>query len=86
MQLANHGPGSFVSVGLPEHMRDGVRLAGTIQGDSDPRKSIPMLVRWYREGKLPLDKLEKMFRVEDFEKAREEMNSGVTIKPVLIWQ
>ena len=32
VQLANQGPGSFVSVGLPEHMRDGVHLTGTIQG------------------------------------------------------
>lgn len=86
VQLANHGPGTFVSVGLPEHMRDGVRLAGTIQGDADPRKSIPMLVRWYREGKLPLEKLEKMFTVEDFKRATEEMKSGETIKPVLVWR
>lgn len=28
VQLANHGPGSFVGVGLPEHMRDGVHLTG----------------------------------------------------------
>ena len=85
VQLANQGPGSFVSVGLPEHMRDGVHLSGTIQGDADPKTSIPMLINWYREGKLPLEKLEKFFKVEDFEKAREEMHSGVTIKPVLLW-
>ena len=86
VQLANHGPGSFVSVGLPEHMRDGVHLTGTIQGDADPRKSIPMLIQWCREGKLPLEKLEKRFKVEDFEQARAEMKEGVTIKPVLIWE
>lgn len=86
VQLANHGPGTFVSVGLPEHMRDGVHLTGTIQGDADPKKSIPMLIRWYREGKLPLEKLERSFQVEQFEKAREEMRRGVTIKPVLIWE
>ena len=86
VQLANHGPGSFVSVGLPEHMRDGVHLTGTIQGDANPKKSIPMLIKWYREGKLPLEKLEKRFAVEDFEKAREEMGDGSTIKPLLIWE
>ena len=85
VQLANQGPGSFVSVGLPEHMRDGVSLTGTVQGDADPKKSIPMLVKWYREGKLPLEKLEKMFPVAEFEMAREEMNEGRVIKPVLIW-
>lgn len=86
VQLANHGPGSFVSVGLPEHMRDGVHLTGTIQGDADPKKSIPMLVKWYREGKLPLEKLEKRFPVKEFEQARQEMGTGGTIKPLLIWE
>lgn len=85
VQLANQGPGSFLSVGLPEHMRDGVHLTGTIQGDADPKKSIPMLIRWYREGRLPLDKLEKRFPVENFEEARKAMHEGTTIKPVLIW-
>ena len=85
VQLANQGPGSFVGVGLPEHMRDGVHLTGTIQGDADPKKSIPMLISWHREGKLPLEKLEKRFAVEDFKQARKEMHSGETIKPVLIW-
>lgn len=85
VQLANQGPGSFLSVGLPEHMRDGVHLTGTIQGDANPEKSIPMLIQWYQEGKLPLEKLEKFFKVEDFEQAREEMHEGSTIKPVLLW-
>jgi Zn-dependent alcohol dehydrogenase len=85
VQLANKGPGSFVSIGLPEHMRDGVHLTGTIQGDANPEKSIPMLIKWYREGKLPLEKLEKFFKVEDFDQAREEMHEGSTIKPVLLW-
>jgi Zn-dependent alcohol dehydrogenase len=85
VQLANKGPGSFVSIGLPEHMRDGVHLTGTIQGDANPEKSIPMLIKWYREGKLPLEKLEKFFKVEEFDQAREEMHEGSTIKPVLLW-
>ena len=66
-------------------MRDGVHLTGTIQGNADPKKSIPMLIGWYREGKLPLEKLEKHFKVEEFERAREEMHEGSTIKPVLLW-
>lgn len=85
VQLANQGPGSSVSVGLPEHMSNGTHLTGTVQGDADPKKSIPMLIKWYREGRLPLEKLEQQFKVEDFEKAREEMHSGSVIKPVLIW-
>jgi Zn-dependent alcohol dehydrogenase len=85
VQLANQGPGSNVSVGLPEHMSNGTHLTGTIQGDADPKRSIPMLIKWYREGKLPLEKLEKHFKVDEFELAREEMHKGTVIKPVLLW-
>lgn len=85
VQLANQGPGSFMSVDLPEHMRDGVSLTGTVQGDADPSKTIPMLINWFRKGQLPLEKLVKFFKVEDFDKARGEMHEGSTIKPVLLW-
>jgi Zn-dependent alcohol dehydrogenase len=85
IQLANQGPGSKVEIGLPEHMRDGVHLTGTIQGDAVGEKSLPMLIGWYRKGNLPLERLEKFYMVEEFEKAREGMHNGSVIKPVLIW-
>lgn len=75
-----------MSVRLPEHMSAGVHLTGTIQGDADPRKSIPMLIKWYREGKLPLEKLEKAYKLEDWELARREMHDGGVVKPVLIFK
>ena len=85
VQLANQGPGSNVAVGLPEHMSNGTHLTGTIQGDANPKRSIPMLIKWYREGKLPLEKLEAQFKVEEFDLARDAMHTGAVIKPVLIW-
>lgn len=60
-------------------------MHSTIQGDANPRKSIPMLIKWYREGKLPLEKLEKHYSVEEFKKAREEMHGGGVVKPVLLF-
>ena len=66
-------------------MRDGVHLTGTIQGDAVPQESIPMLIQWYRQGKLPLKKLEKFYQVEEYNEAREGMHSGKVIKPILLW-
>lgn len=60
-------------------------VESTIQGDANPRKSIPMLIQWYREGKLPLEKLEKHYQVDDFETARNEMHGGGVVKPVLLF-
>lgn len=85
MQLANQGPGSSVELLLQEHMSAGVSLTGTIQGDADPAKSLPMLIQWYRDGKLPLEKFQKRFRVEDFDQAVKEMHEGGVVKPILIW-
>ena len=85
IQLANQGLGSTVSVDLAEHMRDGVHLSGTIQGDANPKKSIPMLIQWFREGKFPVDKLEVFYPVEKFAEARQGMHSGEVIKPILLW-
>ena len=39
------------------------------------------MVKWYRDGKFPIDKLMKLMPAEDFEKGLQEMHDGVTIKP-----
>lgn len=41
----------------------GRRLIGSIEGDAIPSKWVPQMVRWYREGKFPLDKLNKYYPV-----------------------
>jgi Zn-dependent alcohol dehydrogenase len=83
--LATQGQGSLVRLALQDQMINGVHLTGTLQGDADPKKSIPMLIQWYREGKLPLEKVERQFPADEFERAKEEMKNGSTIKPILIW-
>lgn len=85
VQLATQEPSSSVAINLQGHLSRGVHLTGTVQGDSIPAQSIPMLIGWYRDGRLPLEKLEKHFPVDEFEQARRQMNEGIVIKPVLIW-
>ena len=85
IQLTHRGPGSSITIDLPEHMRKGARFVGTIQGNADPVQSIPMLVGWYREGKFPLERMEKTFQVEEWETALKELESGQTVKAVLVW-
>ena len=52
-------------------------------GDTDPRELIPRLVQLHAEGKLPLDRLERHYALDDIQAAAEDMHHGVTVKPVI---
>lgn len=66
-------------------MISGKQFIGAVEGSVTPSKFVPQLIKWYHEGKLPLDKFVKTFKVEEWEKAIDEMHSGETIKPILLW-
>ena len=58
-------------------------LTGLSEGASNPQTFIPELVRYYKEGLLPVDKLNKFYDFKDIEKAFDDSHKGVTIKPIL---
>jgi aryl-alcohol dehydrogenase len=68
------------------HLLLGRRLSGVIEGDADPQTFIPELIRLYREGKFPFDRLVKTFPFEDVNAAIEASESGSVIKPVLVFE
>ncbi|KIW95786.1 uncharacterized protein Z519_02850 [Cladophialophora bantiana CBS 173.52] len=54
-------------------------------GDEAPKTLIPKMLAWWRDGKLPVEKIVKFYPAKDALKAAHEMESGKAIKPVLIW-
>ena len=66
-------------------MIDGRRILGVSEGDSDPQRFLPQLVALFDEGRLPVDKLIRHYRFEEIEEAAADARSGVTIKPVLVF-
>lgn len=64
-------------------MNPSVTLAGLSEGASNPQTFIPELVQYYKEGRLPVDKLVKFYAFNEIEKAFEDSHKGVTIKPIL---
>ena len=56
-----------------------------MEGGVRPCDYVPEMIKWNREGKFPIEKLIKYFPAEDYEKAIEEMETGETVKPVLLW-
>ena len=77
------GPAA-VPIVLEQHiMNPSVTVAGAVEGCSNPKVFIPELVRFYKEGRMPVDKLNKFYAFDDIDKAFEDTHSGAAIKPVL---
>ena len=58
-------------------------LTGLSEGASNPQAFIPELVGYYKEGRLPVEKLVKFYNFKEIEKAFEDSHTGATIKPIL---
>lgn len=62
----------------------GRTLRGTIEGDANPRQFIPRMIEWYRQGKLPLEKLVTTYPFHEINLAASDMTAGRVVKPVLM--
>lgn len=88
--LSMRGTAGFVTAPRGEwkpHMfsilATGRKMQGILGGDAAPQLFIPMLIEYYRQGRMPFDRLIRHYRFEEIAKAFEDMEHGETIKPVL---
>ncbi|RFU32913.1 hypothetical protein B7463_g3416, partial [Scytalidium lignicola] len=72
-------------VNLITFMQSGKSFRGNIEGDVTPSKYIPKMIQWYHDGRFQIEKLVKFYKADNFEMAFEDMKSGSTIKPILLW-
>ncbi|KAK3674287.1 hypothetical protein LTR78_005756 [Recurvomyces mirabilis] len=82
---ASMDPKAGWSVDYRVVMKDAKKLVGCVEGDSNPVKFIPQLVKYYREGRFPIDKLTKYYKAADFKTALHDMHAGDAVKVVLEW-
>lgn len=68
-------PGSFLG---------GKRIIGTIEGDADPRAFVPRLAELHLAGRFPHDRLVRTYDFAAINAAAHAMESGETVKPVLL--
>jgi aryl-alcohol dehydrogenase len=61
----------------------GRKLQGILGGDAAPQVFIPMLIDYYRQGRLPFDRLIRFYPFAQIADAFRDMEQGETIKPVL---
>jgi aryl-alcohol dehydrogenase len=61
----------------------GKSLRGVIGGDADPHVAIPMMIEYWRQGRLPIDRLINCYPFERIGEAFADCGKGAVIKPVL---
>ncbi len=75
--------GSEVSFSVRDLKMSGRTIRGITQGDSVPQLFIPVLLRLFRDGKFPFDRLVKFYDLADINQAAEDSLSGRVIKPII---
>jgi len=75
--------GTEASFNMNEVLGAGKGVIGVIEGESIPQIFIPQLIELYKQGKFPFDKLIKFYDSKDINKAVEDSEKGVTLKPVI---
>lgn len=60
-------------------------LTGVVEGAADPQTFIPLLVKFYKEGRLPLDKITQYYSFDELKQAFADSHSGKVIKPVVVF-
>jgi aryl-alcohol dehydrogenase len=61
----------------------GRSLRGILGGDSSPGVFIPMLIEYYRQGRMPFDRLIRFYPFAEIGQAFEDIETGRAVKPVL---
>jgi aryl-alcohol dehydrogenase len=93
MSLAPHGtfgivgispPGTPVPGDLMTVMTFGHTIKGIIEGDSEPDVFIPEMMKLYKEGRFPFDKLIRTYPFADINRAIAEQHHGDCVKVVLL--
>lgn len=76
-------PGAEIAVDM-RALLGGRRLIGSIEGDADPHLFIPRLLDLHRRGLFPFERLIRFYPFEDINTAVHDMETGRTVKPVLL--
>ena len=58
-------------------------MKGTCEGESDPKTFIPQMVKWFKEGRFPVDRILTVYPFEQIDQALADSHDGKIIKAVL---
>jgi aryl-alcohol dehydrogenase len=73
----------FTGASAADSLPRGRKAVAIIQGNAVPQRFIPKLIRLYRAGKFPFNRLVKFYDFSQINRAMADSRNGKTIKPVL---
>ncbi|NLT67417.1 MAG: hypothetical protein GXX84_12510 [Acidobacteria bacterium] len=82
--VAAPAPGTEIPVDF-QSILPGKLVGGVSMGDATPQVLIPELAELVKSRQLPLHRLIKRYRIKDLNQAMHDMQSGVTLKPVIVY-
>jgi aryl-alcohol dehydrogenase len=75
-------PGTEVSLDM-DLIMNGRTIKGVLGGDAIQDQFIPELIKLYKKGKFPFDRMITYYPFDEINKAVEDMEKGLVVKPVL---
>ncbi|KAF1989883.1 putative alcohol dehydrogenase [Aulographum hederae CBS 113979] len=85
IQVGTPPEGGSVAIQAMAFMCGGKQYIGAVEGHAVPEKYVPEMIRWWREGKFPVEKFIKFFEAGEFMQGVKEMKDGSCLKPVVVW-
>lgn len=85
IQVGTGMPDAHLTLHMQSFMVSGKQYFGAVQGHSRTGSYIPQMIRWWKEGKFPVENLVKFFDFEEYEEALKVMGRGDVVKPVMVW-
>lgn len=85
LQVGLARPDDLWNISMADHMNSGKQIIGCVEGDAIPQKYILDMIKWFRQGKLPVDRIVRQYPIEQYDSALQDMQQGATVKAVLVW-
>ncbi len=80
---APHGPFDPKMFGM---LAGGKQLRGILGGDANPQTFLPLLAEYWRQGRLPFDRMLAFYPFAEIDRAFADAQAGTVIKPVLLME
>ncbi|KAL1621349.1 hypothetical protein SLS56_009235 [Neofusicoccum ribis] len=85
IQVGTGMPDANLSIHMQSFMVSGKQYFGAVQGHSRTKDYIPQMIKWWKYGIFPVEKLVQFFDISDFESAVKVMGNGSVVKPIIVW-
>ena len=79
-------PAGEWALNVAKLLAGGRKMQGILGGSAAPQLFIPLMIDYWRQGRLPFDRLVQTFAFEDIGTAWAECHAGHAIKPVLVME